>query len=246
MRPDPSSPAIPRTSPVRIWRSSGATPDLRPSPLACRNVGDGVRPADSRTSCSKASSTASSRPIIFDTSSMRGSSAVRYSPTRRPLRSTVMRSAMRYTWSRKWVMNTTATPDARTRSTTSKSSSTSRVSRLDVGSSRISTWASISMARAIETSCWTAIECDSSGEAGSMSRCSCSRMAAARRRICGQLIRPNRRGSRPSIVFSATERFAGEVDLLVHRADPCRLGLRRVVDLAAAGRAARTSPASMR
>ncbi len=149
----------------RIWRSSGATPDLRPRPVACeeRRCGGGPS-ADSRTSCSSASRTASSRPIIFDTSSMRGSSAVRYSPTRRPLRSTVMRSAMRYTWSRKWVMNTTATPDARTRSTTSNSSSTSRVSRLDVGSSRISTWASISIARAIDTSCWTAIECDSSGE----------------------------------------------------------------------------------
>ncbi len=32
-------------------------------------------------------------------------------------------------------------------------------------------------------------------------------------------------------MFSATERFAAEVDLLVHGADPCRLGLRRVVDL---------------
>ena len=61
-------------------------------------------------------------------------------------------------------------------------------SRLDVGSSRISTWASTSIARAIDTSCCTASECDSSGDPGSMSRCSCSSTSAARRRIAGQSI----------------------------------------------------------
>ena len=78
-------------------------------------------------------------------------------------------------------------------------------SRLEVGSSRISTRASTSIARAIDTSCCTAIECDSSGDAGSMSRCSFSSTSVVRRRIAGQSMRPKRRrGSRPSIVFSAT------------------------------------------
>ena len=75
VRPDPSRPAMPTTSPRRISRSSGATLALRPSPVACRNVGGGAASAVSCTSCSRASSTASSRPIIFDTSSSRGSSS---------------------------------------------------------------------------------------------------------------------------------------------------------------------------
>ena len=42
-----------------------------------------------------------------------------------------------------------------------------------------------------------------------------------------QSIIPNRRGSRPSAMFSATEMFGQQVDLLVDRADPALLGVVR-------------------
>ena len=45
------------------------------------------------------------------------------------------------------------------------SCATSLASRLDVGSSRISTWALMSMARAMATICWTASEYEPSGAA---------------------------------------------------------------------------------
>ena len=66
----------------------------------------------------------------------------------------------------------------------------------------------MSIARAMATSCCTASECDPSSEAGSMSRltrASSSRACGAWRR---QSIPPKRRGSRPSMMFSATVRFA--------------------------------------
>ena len=54
-----------------------------------------------------------------------GSSAVRYSPTRSPLRSTVMRSEIAYIWSRKWVTNRIAMPSPRSRRSTANRRSTS-------------------------------------------------------------------------------------------------------------------------
>ena len=75
VRPDPSSPAMPSTSPLRSSRSSGATPDFRPSPVGHRGTSAAtVASARHATSCSSASSTASSRPIILETSCRRGSS----------------------------------------------------------------------------------------------------------------------------------------------------------------------------
>ena len=129
-------------------------------------------------------------------------------------------------------MNTTATPDARTRSTTSNSSSTSRVSRLEVGSSRISTRASTSVARAIDTSCCTAIECDSSGDAGSMSRCSLSstsRGAPAHRRPVDAAEATTRLAPEHRVLRHG--QVGGEVDLLVHGADAGGLRLARAVHL---------------
>ena len=76
-----------------------------------------------------------------------------YSPTNLPLRSTVMRSQISYTWSRKCVTNRIATPLSRNRRISANSACTSSASRLEVGSSRISTRASVATARATVASC---------------------------------------------------------------------------------------------
>jgi hypothetical protein len=90
---------------------------------------------------------------------------------------------------------------------TRKSWATSPASRLDVGSSRTRTFAEMSMARAIATSCWTAIENVSSCAVTSIVRSSRRRISSERRRISAHRIRPRVRGSRPMKMFSATERF---------------------------------------
>ena len=95
VRPLPSRPARPTTSPARMVRSKGATEPRRPSPDASRTGGASAVPDPASSARrSTSSSTPSSRPIIADTSWMRDRSRVRYSPTSRPLRSTVIRSAI--------------------------------------------------------------------------------------------------------------------------------------------------------
>ena len=59
-----------------------------------------------------------------------------------------MRSQISYTWSRKCVTNRIATPLSRSRRMSANSACTSSASRLEVGSSRISTRASVDTARA--------------------------------------------------------------------------------------------------
>ena len=90
---------------------------------------------------------------------------------------------------------------------TRNSSAHSSRSRLDVGSSSTSTRTSVKIARAMATSCCTASECRPRIEAGSMSSPRSASTAAACSRIRGQSIIPNRRGSQPSAMFSATEMF---------------------------------------
>ena len=81
----------------------------RPWPRARASSPRARRPR--AASCrSSASSVWSSRPSMFETSSARGSSAVGHSPTSCPLRSTVIRSAISYTCSRKCEMKTIAMP----------------------------------------------------------------------------------------------------------------------------------------
>src|SRR5262245_29449221 len=87
------------------------------------------------------------------------------------------------------------------------SSATSPASKLDVGSSRISTRASTATARAMATSCCTAIGWLPSADPGSMCKPMRDNSSAARARIARPSIEPNRRGSRPRRMFSATERF---------------------------------------
>src|SRR6185436_727605 len=88
-----------------------------------------------------------------------------------------------------------------------KSWVTSVASRLDVGSSRISTRACTSIARAIAIICWTASEYVLSGAATSIDRSRRASSARAWRRISPQRTAPKRRGSRPMKTFSATDRL---------------------------------------
>ncbi len=154
VRPEPSSPARPSTSPLRMVRDSGSMLPLRPRPSATSTGGRDSSSSWTRFGVSWSSSkAASSWPIILVTSSTLLTSEVRYSPTRRPLRSTVIRSVSEKTWSRKCETNRMATPSSRSARTTRNSWSTSSVSRLEVGSSSTSTRAEMSTARAIATIC---------------------------------------------------------------------------------------------
>ena len=76
-----------------------------------------------------------------------------------------------------------------------------------MGSSSTSTRTSVEIARAIATSCWIASEWLPSVDAGSMSIPRSASTSVASRRIRRQSIAPKRRGSRPSTMFSATDRF---------------------------------------
>ena len=215
---------MPSTSPSTRSRSASAIPGSAVTPRALRTTdGSGSSRPSGR---SRSASAAADRPSIFCTRSIRSSSDVRYSPTSRPLRSTVMRSQISYTWSRKCETNRIATPRVLSSRMTRNSSATSSKSRLEVGSSSTSTLTSVEMARAMATSCCTASGCAPSTDAGSISRPRSASASCAQLRMARQSIAPRRpRGSRPSAMFSATVRFWQEVDLLVDRADA---GLLRV------------------
>ena len=157
VRPDPSRPPTPTISPRRRLRSIGRRWPRRPRPRASSRAG----PASLRASAWlswRVAGAPSSRPTIAVISAAGGSSALRYSPTRSPLRNTVTRSLMAYIWSRKWVTNRIARPCSRRRLNSANSCSTSFSSRLEVGSSRISTRAWTLKARAIATICCIATE----------------------------------------------------------------------------------------
>ncbi len=91
-------------------RSTGFSWPRRPKPRASSTRCAGRRRG--RVS-SRPAAALSSRPTIAVISAAGGSSAARYSPTRSPLRSTVMRSEIAYIWSRKWVTNRIAMPSPR-------------------------------------------------------------------------------------------------------------------------------------
>ena len=155
VRPDPSNPASPTTSPARMERSNGSIRRRRPTPSATRI---GCPLAAGAVAAARSSVRSSSRPSMSEISFSGGRSAVAADPTRRPLRKTEMRSAIWYTWSMKCVMKTIAIPRRLKSRMMRKSSSVSFASRLAVGSSSTRTRVSSSSARAIATSCWMATE----------------------------------------------------------------------------------------
>ena len=137
-----------------------------------------------------------------------------------------MRSLISYTWSRKCETNRIATPRSRRSRTTPNSRATSSASRLDVGSSRMSTRASTTIAREIATSCCTASECEDSDDFGSMSRFMVRRCSRAARAGA-----PPVDDAGPAHLVAEHDvlrdrEVVAEVDLLVHGADPRGLRLR--------------------
>ena len=104
-----------------------------------------------------------------------------------PSRSTVMRSAMRKTSSRRWPMKRIATPWLRSAVTSLKSWSTSWAESEAVGSSMMSTRTLSEMARAISTACWAASVRPRAGMRTSSFTSNWARMASA-----SLYIRPHR------------------------------------------------------
>ena len=151
-------------------------------------------------------------------------------PTRRPLRSTVIRSEISYTWSRKCDTNRIAAPPSRSRRITRNSSATSSASRLDVGSSRISTRAETAVARAMATSCWTAIGWAPRVDLGSMVRSS-SPSSSAARRVHRAVVDPaEAAGLAAQQNVLCHSQIGAEVDLLVDGADAGVLRLPRAAE----------------
>ena len=176
------------------------------------------------------SSRSSSWPSIAATSCTLSSAAVGYSPTRRPLRSTVIRSEISYTWSRKCDTNRIAVPPSRSRRITRNSSATSSASRLDVGSSRISTRAETAVARAMATSCWTAIGWAPRVDLGSMVRSS-SPSSSVARRVHRAVVDPaEAAGLTAQQNVLGHSQIGAEVDLLVDGADAGVLRLPRAAE----------------
>jgi hypothetical protein len=102
-------------------------------------------------------------------------------------------------------MNTMPSPCARRSRNTANRRSVSSASRLEVGSSRISTRHVASSARAIAASCCVAIEHAPSVRSTSTSTRRRARADAARRRAAPRSTNPKRVGSRPSVTFSAID-----------------------------------------
>ncbi len=173
------------------------------------------------------SSSSSSWPSIAATSCTLSSAAVGYSPTRRPLRSTVIRSEISYTWSRKCETNRIAVPPSRRRRITRNSSATSSASRLDVGSSRISTRALTAVARAMATSCWMAIGCAPRVEPGIDGQVELAQQfpGAAVHRAVVDPAEASRLAAQQDVLGHS--QIGAEVDLLVHGADSGVLRLPR-------------------
>ena len=90
VRPEPSNPPSPTTSPAASDKSTGAIAPRRPTPAAL-NTGASPLAALADALAAKSASL-TSRPSILPTSCKRVRSAVAYSPTNWPLRNTVNRS----------------------------------------------------------------------------------------------------------------------------------------------------------
>ena len=168
LRPEPSRPVSPTTSPLCICKSNGLIFPLWLMP--CASITTGTLVKSFFSSDFTAARSSKSLPIIAATSFTLGSSSIGYSPTSMPFRSTVIRSQTAYTCSRKCVTNTIATPFSFSCRIRTNSFSTSWSSREDVGSSKISTLQSISTALAIAIICWSASEYSSRFLVTSISR----------------------------------------------------------------------------
>ena len=127
-------------------------------------------------------------------------------PASAPSRSTVTRSQICITSSRRWVTNTTAMPRPFSPRTIANSRCTSLSDRAEVGSSMTTSFASIDSARAISTICCSATDRSETSRRGSTASPTSAASAAVRRCSSPQSTRPPRVGSRPMNTFSATDK----------------------------------------
>ncbi len=200
LRPDPSRPANPFTSPFCMTKLNGLTPAALERPIPSKT---GMEVSVTIGSCFVSFEISwSSLPSIFEISSNWESEAVSYSPTSFPLRSTVTLSLISYTCSRKWVIKMIPTPRSFSSRMRTKSFCTSSSSREDVGSSSMRILQSISTARAIAIICCTAIEQLESSWTGLAGILRDSSSCTAFWFICFQLT--NELWLRPMNIFSAT------------------------------------------
>ena len=227
VRPDPSSPPMPRISPRRRSKLTPCRTRRQPRGLTVSSV-------RSRTDSTGAPSAAMSsrwvgtkfRPTIAEMIAFDESLSIGAVRTRRPSRSTVTRSASATTSSMRCEVKMIATPAAASWRTTLNSVSHSDVDSAEVGSSIIRIRASSDSALAISTSC-----------------CSPTRSSATR--LCGSMSMPSRRSSavrrlgdpapiddRPGDQRLASEedvvgrrQFGNEIELLMNDRDARALGV---------------------
>ena len=132
VRPEPSRPAMPTTSPRVDVEVERVDARLAAEPGGAQERGAAPRSVGVLRLVSRGRRGRRARGRSSSTPARAGAARpARYSPTRRPLRSTVMRSAIWYTWSRKWVTNSIATPASRSRRPRRTARSTS--SRVEAG-----------------------------------------------------------------------------------------------------------------
>src|SRR5262245_54970760 len=205
LRPAPTRPAKATISPARTSKETSVNSPSRVS----RSTLSTTLP----TSASTFGKTASrSRPTMEWMTACGVSSCVGRVRTCRPSRRTVTRRQRLKTSSRRWLMNSTAAPPARSVSITPKRRSTSLDVRAAVGSSMMITRASRERALAISTSCWSAMESPRASRSGSMRTPSRSKSATAVRRMPRPSMRRPRASSwRPTKMFSVTDRSGKSV-----------------------------------
>ena len=92
LRPDPSSPVNPLTSPALILKSKGLMPSELESPFASNTISPFASSSSSLSLLLISAISSSSLPSILETSSTLGRSSMTYSPTSPPSRRTVILS----------------------------------------------------------------------------------------------------------------------------------------------------------
>ncbi len=198
VRPAPTRPAMPTTSPACTSKPTSWKTPSRVRPSTVSNAG----PLSGR---SRGYCCSIERPTMSRTSSSSGVEAGTC-PTLLPSRMTVTRSPRAAISSRWCVMKTIPTPSSRRVRTIAKSFSTSSEVRTAVGSSMISTRASRLSALAISTICRRAMPSSRTRARGDTFTPTRFSRTSASASIRLRSIIPKRRGCRPRKMFSATVR----------------------------------------
>ena len=144
VRPEPSRPTTPRTSPLRKVKLTSANSPRRDRPVTSSS-GSAADMSRATIGCSI------STPVISLTMRRWSTSATGQVPTLRPSRSTVTRSAIFTTSSSRWETKTTVMPSALSLVTMEKSRSTSARLSEEVGSSMNRSRARCASPRAMAT-----------------------------------------------------------------------------------------------